>query len=74
MLFDGDLQMKMKEVKELTAEELENKIAELRKEHFILRQQSKTGTLEKSAQLKNVRRDIARCLTEQKIRGAAVQA
>ena len=74
MLFDGDLQMKMKEVKELTAEELENKIAELRKEHFTLRQQSKTGTLEKPAQLKNVRRDIARCLTEKKIRGAAVQA
>jgi len=66
--------MKMKEIKELTAEELETKVAELKKEHFTLRQQAKTGTLEKSANLRKVRKDIARCLTEKTIRAAAAQA
>lgn len=66
--------MQMKEIKELTAEELIRKVEELRKENFMLRQQAKTGTLESTAKLKQIRRDIARCLTEQKIRGAAAQA
>lgn len=66
--------MKMKEIKELTAAELDAKVAELRKEHFTLRQQFKTGTLENPARIGQIRKDIARCLTEKKIRGAAVQA
>lgn len=66
--------MKMKEIKELTAAELDAKVAELRKEHFTLRQQSKTGSLENPARIGQIRKDIARCLTEKKIRGAAVQA
>lgn len=63
--------MKMKEVKELTPAELELKVLELRKEHFSLRQQAKTGTLENTARLRQVRKDIARCLTEMTIRSAA---
>jgi len=66
--------MKMKEIKELTAEELSTKVDELRKEHFTLRQQAKTGTLEKSANLKKIRKDIAKCLTEKTIRATAAQA
>ncbi len=66
--------MKMKDIKELTVEELDAKVADLRKEHFTLRQQSKTGTLENPARISQIRKDIARCLTEKKIRGAAVQA
>ena len=58
----------------VTAAELDAKVAELRKEHFTLRQQSKTGTLENPARIGQIRKDIARCLTEKKIRGAAVQA
>ena len=61
--------MKMKDIKGLTPEEIDAKVAELRKEHLTLRQQSKTGTLENPA-----RKDIARCLTEKNIRDAAVQA
>ena len=37
--------MKMKEVKELTPAELDLKVQDLRKEHFSLRQQAKTGPL-----------------------------
>jgi large subunit ribosomal protein L29 len=63
--------MKMKEVKELTPAELDLKVQDLRKEHFSLRQQAKTGTLENTARLRQVRKDIARCLTEKTIRSAA---
>ena len=56
------------------AEEIDAKVAELRKEHFTLRQQSKTGTLENPARIRQIRKDIARCLTEKNIRDAAVQA
>lgn len=63
--------MKMKEVKELTPAELDLKVQDLRKEHFSLRQQAKTGTLENTARIRQVRKDIARCLTEKTIRSAA---
>ena len=63
--------MKMKEVKELTPAELDLKVQDLRKEHVSLRQQAKTGTLENTARLRQVRKDIARCLTEKTIRSAA---
>ena len=63
--------MKMKEVKELTPAELDLKVQDLRKEHFSLRQQAKTGTFENTARLRQVRKDIARCLTEKTIRSAA---
>ena len=63
--------MKMKEVKELTPAELDLKVQDLRKEHFSLRQQAKTGTLENIARIRQVRKDIARCLTEKTIRSAA---
>ena len=63
--------MKMKEVNELTPAELDLKVQDLRKEHFSLRQQAKTGTLENTARLRQVRKDIARCLTEKTIRSAA---
>jgi large subunit ribosomal protein L29 len=64
--------MKMKEVKELTPAELDLKVQDLRKEHFSLRQQAKTGTLENTARLRQVRKDIARCLTEKTIRAEKV--
>ena len=37
--------MKMKDIKELTVEELNAKVADLRKEHFTLRQQSIGGVM-----------------------------
>jgi large subunit ribosomal protein L29 len=66
--------MKMKEFKELSDEDLSRKIEDIRKEKFNLRAQSKRGQLESSAKVKQTRRDLARALTEQKLRAAKAQA
>ena len=60
--------MKMKEIREMTDAELNSKVAELQKEKLNTKIQSKTGQLEKTSAAKNIRRDIARVKTEQKIR------
>ncbi|MCD6093970.1 MAG: 50S ribosomal protein L29 [Candidatus Omnitrophica bacterium] len=62
--------MKAKELRELTREELTQKLEALRRELFILRQKMKTGKLEKFAQIKQIRKDIARVLTVMKPRFA----
>jgi len=66
--------MKMKEFKEMSDEDLSRKIEDIRKEKFNLRVQSKRGQLESSAKVKQTRRDLARALTEQKLRAAKAQA
>ena len=50
-------------MRDLTDEELEEKMAETRKELFNLRFQSATGALENSARLRSAKREIARILT-----------
>jgi large subunit ribosomal protein L29 len=50
-------------LRELTDEELREKMAETRKELFNLRFQSATGALENSARLRSAKREIARILT-----------
>lgn len=55
--------MKAKEIREKTAAEREQLLEELRKEKFNLAIQSKTGQLENTAKVRQVRRDIARILT-----------
>lgn len=62
--------MKMKDIKEMTADELQSNLAELRKEKLKYKIQSRTGQLEKTAQVREVRRSIARILTEQTERAA----
>ncbi|MBQ9789534.1 MAG: 50S ribosomal protein L29 [Lentisphaeria bacterium] len=57
--------MKMKQVREMTDAELISNLNELRKEKLNLSIQSRTGQLEKSAKVRQVRRDIARIYTEQ---------
>ena len=47
----------------MTDEELDDKLAERRKELFNLRFQSATGALENSARLRPAKREIARILT-----------
>ena len=47
----------------MTDHELEDRLAERRKELFHLRFQSVTGALENSARLKLAKREIARILT-----------
>ena len=55
--------MKASEIRELTADELERKLAESRQELFNLRFQHATGALDNTAALARVKRDIARLLT-----------
>jgi large subunit ribosomal protein L29 len=51
------------ELRDLTDEELEHRLADSRHELFNLRFQSVTGALENSARLKLAKREIARILT-----------
>ena len=62
--------MKAKELQELTKEELEQKLEALRRELFVLRQKMKTGKFEKFAQIRQMRKDVARILTVMKPRFA----
>lgn len=63
--------MKASQIREMTPEELEQKIRELREEHFKLRFQAASGQIEKPHLLGSVRRDIARVLTVMKEKKAA---
>jgi large subunit ribosomal protein L29 len=63
--------LRTKDLRELTNDELLNRLADTRKELFNLRFQSATGQLENTAQLKLTRREIARILTLQYERAEA---
>jgi large subunit ribosomal protein L29 len=62
--------MNNKEIREFSDAELAAKVVELQREKLNLKIQSRTGQLEKTARVRQVRRDIARCLTEQTARAA----
>jgi large subunit ribosomal protein L29 len=55
--------MKAKDLRELSDEELEQKLTEARQELFNLRFQFVTGALENPARMALVKRDIARVIT-----------
>ena len=55
--------MKMDELRQLGADELEHKLEVLKKELFKLRFQAKCAKLEKPSRIGQVKRDIARILT-----------
>lgn len=55
--------MTAKEIREMTSEELENKLAELKAELFNLRFQHTINQLENPHRLTEVKRDIARVMT-----------
>ena len=55
--------MKSQELRNLSADELEIKAEQFRKELFNLRFQAKVGKLEKSSKIRSIRRDLARALT-----------
>ncbi len=55
--------MRARELRDLTDEELEMRLADTRQELFNLRFQSATGALEQPARLKLAKREIARILT-----------
>ena len=62
--------MNYDKVKSMTDAELASTLEDLRREKLTLMIQSRTGQLEKSAQVREVRRSIARILTEQTARAA----
>jgi large subunit ribosomal protein L29 len=55
--------MKIGDVRAMSADEIEDKILELKKEQFNLRFQKATGQLEGTSRVRVVRRDIARLKT-----------
>lgn len=63
--------MKMKELSELTGEELEQRLGDIRKEQFNLKLQQVSGQLENPARVKELRRTVARIRTiqNQKVEG-----
>ena len=58
--------MKAKEIRELSAEELNQKLASLKEELFNLRFQHATGQLENPTRIKDVQKSIARIKTIQR--------
>ena len=55
--------MKAEELRTKSTDELTDQLASLKKEQFNLRFQRATGQLEKTARIREVRRDIARVKT-----------
>ena len=55
--------LKVSEIREMGADQMKEKLAELKKELFNLRFQNKVGQLENTAMLSSVRKDIARLYT-----------
>ena len=65
--------MKMNEIREFSDEELAKKLEDGRAELFNLRFQMATSQLDNTARVKNVKKDIARLLTEQRARQIAAE-
>jgi large subunit ribosomal protein L29 len=63
--------MKAAELRDLSAEELREKLRELQEELFNLRFQLATGQIENVSRIRAVRRDIARLKTVQQQRELA---
>ena len=55
--------MKVSEIRELSSEEMQRKVNELKEELFNLRFQHEVGQLENSQKMKQTKRDIARVQT-----------
>jgi large subunit ribosomal protein L29 len=55
--------MKIADVRSMTPDQMADKLAELKKAQFNLRFQKATGQLEKTAEVRKIRRDIARIKT-----------
>jgi large subunit ribosomal protein L29 len=60
--------MKARDLHDMTVDQLEDELARLKREQFNLRFQTATGQLENTAQVRHVRRDIARIKTIEKMK------
>ncbi len=61
--------MKAEELRNLSKEELETRLKELREQLFSLNTKSALGTLEKTHMRKEIKREIARVLTIMREKG-----
>ena len=66
--------MKASDIHAMTPDQLEDELAALKKEQFNLRFQQATGQLEKTARVRQIRRDIARIKTIAAQKAVAKQA
>ena len=66
--------MKAEDVRGLSADQLKDELAKLKKEQFNLRFQKATGQLENTARVTEVRKDIARLKTLQRSKTVAASA
>ena len=55
--------MKVKEIRDLSTEEINKKLVETKEELFNLRFQQATGTLEKPSRIRDLRHTVARLKT-----------
>ena len=66
--------MKAADVRALSADQLNDELAKLKKEQFNLRFQKATGQFEKSSRINEVRKDIARVKTIARQKAAEAKA
>ena len=66
--------MKAADVRAMSADQLNDELAKLKKEQFNLRFQAATGQLEKTSRVLEVRRDIARIKTIARQKAAVSKA
>ena len=69
----GEEDVRPRQLRDLSDDELQNRLAETRQELFNLRFQSATGALENSARLRLAKREIARILTIKNERESAME-
>ena len=65
--------MRPKDLRDLTNDELDARLADTRQELFNLRFQAATGALDNSARLRLAKREIARILTLRNERAASLE-
>jgi large subunit ribosomal protein L29 len=63
--------MKAKDIRVMTKDQVKDEILKLKKEQFNLRFQRATGQIENTARIRQIRRDIARLKTVQSQQAAA---
>jgi len=66
--------MAKSKIKDLTPDQLDDELLKLKKEQFNLRFRKATNQVENTAQVRTVRRDIARLMTKQRQHAAGGKA
>jgi len=66
--------MKAKDVEQMTDDQLQDKLIELKKEQFNLRFQAASGNIENTARVRQIRRGVAQIKTAQTMRTSQAAA